>query len=190
MKFQVTWMLISRVLIIAFFASTAYAQQPQPAIPSLGEIKARKFVVRTIQGKNVDLAALLEQGKPVVLDLWATWCGPCRQEIPHLKELASRYSRDGLIVVGLTVEDPKTDMDAVKTFIREFAINYKTGFAPPALYLFLNNNATNYRIPQSYVFDHEGQIIRKLIGYNQTVGKDLLEKAVVEAVRRSRTKKM
>src|SRR5262245_59369135 len=93
-------------------ASDSIAQQP----PTLDQIRAKKFVLQSLQGKPVELNKLLAQGKPVVIDIWATWCGPCRQEIPHLVQFAEKYGKDGLIVIGLTIEDPEADRKEVKNF--------------------------------------------------------------------------
>src|SRR5262245_54328762 len=84
------------------------AQQPaqQSAGPTLDDLKARNFTVRTLDGKSVSLNSLLEQGKPVLMDFWATWCGPCRMVIPHMAELSRKYGKDGLIVIGMNLEEP------------------------------------------------------------------------------------
>src|SRR3954468_14516805 len=67
--------------------------------------------------------------KTVVLDLWATWCGPCRAEIPHLVELHKEYGGKGVEVIGLTTEDPNTTADAVADFAKELKIPYRLGWA-------------------------------------------------------------
>src|SRR5215813_595899 len=104
-----TILLLATIFTITLFAITpagkSFTQQPQrPAAPTLGQLKAQKFTVTTLDGKRVSLNDLLGEGKPVLLDFWATWCGPCRQEIPHLKEMNKKYGKDGLIVIGLNLE--------------------------------------------------------------------------------------
>jgi thiol-disulfide isomerase/thioredoxin len=136
-------------------ASDSQAQQPQP--PSLDQIKAKKFVLKSLQGKPVELNKLLGQGKPVVIDIWATWCGPCRQEIPHLVQFAKQYGKDGLIIIGLTIEDPQADRDAVKNFVKQYKMNYQVAFAPDGLYQFFSNNAERLLIPQTFIFNAKGR---------------------------------
>src|SRR5262245_23697386 len=104
-------------LILTLLLSITYYPQQQSSIPSLDDLRARNFKIRTLQGKNIELNSLLGQGQPVVLDIWASWCGPCRQEIPHLIEFAKTHGKAGLIVIGLTIEDPKDDLKAVKSFV-------------------------------------------------------------------------
>src|SRR5262249_41395492 len=99
-------------------------QQQQPALPTLNQLKAKGFTVTTLDGERVSLNSLLGEGKPVLLDFWATWCGPCRMEIPHLKALNKEYGKDGLIVIGLNLEDPVQDKLAVKKFVRDFGMDY------------------------------------------------------------------
>jgi thiol-disulfide isomerase/thioredoxin len=172
--------LIAILFAVAIPIFESFAQQQTR--PTLDQLRAEKFVVHNIQGKKIDLNKLLGAGNPVIIDFWATWCGPCRQEIPHLVELAKQYRRNGLIVVGLTVEDPAVDRNAVKSFAGRFKMNYPVAFAPEELYLFFDVGAQTLRIPQTIVFGPDGQVIRRIIGYNERLGKEILTKAVEQAV--------
>ncbi len=86
---------------------------------------ASKFEM--LSGKPAHLADF--QGKVVVLNLWATWCGPCRIEIPHLIELSKEFKDRGVEVIGLTTEDKVDTDEAVKDFVKSFEINYQIGYA-------------------------------------------------------------
>jgi thiol-disulfide isomerase/thioredoxin len=102
--------------------------------------------------------------KVVVLDLWATWCGPCRAEIPHLVDLNKEYEGKGVQVIGLTTEDPQTAADAVRGFAREMNINYKLGWARGDMAVALMNGRMN--IPQTFVIGPGGSIFFHQIGYS------------------------
>src|SRR5262249_42407648 len=78
--------------------------------------------IKLLDGQKTKLADY--SGKVLVVDLWATWCGPCRQEIPHLVEIAKEYKSKGVEVLGLTNEDPEADSERVKQFSESFKINY------------------------------------------------------------------
>jgi len=158
-------------------SNSSFPQQESPP-PSLADLRAKNFKIKTLHGKRIELNALLDQGKPVILDIWASWCGPCREEVPHLVEFAKSHSKDGLIVIGLTIEDPDDDLKAVKSFVKEFAMNYEVGFAPPEIYSFFNGNSSVLRIPQTMIFHPNGRMIRRLIGYNEKTGKRILDHAV------------
>jgi thiol-disulfide isomerase/thioredoxin len=173
--------LFALYFILAALNVSVWAQLP--AQPSLDQIKAENFVVQTLAGKKVQLNKLLGEGKPLVLDIWATWCGPCRQEIPHLVELAEKYRQDGLIVIGLTTEDPTVYRSRVKDFVKQYGMTYTVGFASEALYLSFNNGSPSMRIPQTFIFGADGKLIKRLIGYSERIGAEVLNKSVQEALK-------
>ncbi len=172
-------------IMLAFRWPLASAQLPTE--PTLEQIKAEKFITLTMNGKKVELNKLLGEGKPVVLDIWATWCGPCRQEIPHLVELAAQHKKDGLIVIGLTIEDSNTQRERVKDFVKEFGMNYHVGFASEQLYRSFNGGSPAMRIPQTFIFGQDGKLVKRLIGYNNQLGRQMLTSAVAEAIGGAKT---
>src|SRR5262245_12542751 len=76
------------------------------------------FQYKDLEGKDVNLSSF--KGKVVLLNLWATWCGPCKAEIPGFVELQAKY-KDKLAIVGLSVDDPA---DKAKAFAAEYKVNY------------------------------------------------------------------
>ncbi|QQS47167.1 MAG: TlpA family protein disulfide reductase [Acidobacteriota bacterium] len=180
--FHGTW----TAFLVAALLATGLNGGQRDQTPSLDRLRARNITLRTLQGKNLKLNSLLQSGKPIVIDLWATWCGPCRQEIPHLLEIAERHKQDGLIVIGLTMEDPVTDRKEVVAFVREFGMTYHVAFAPTELYTFFNPGATTLRIPQTMIYGPDGEMVKKLVGYNPRIGKEILDNAVAEAVEKSK----
>ena len=119
------------------------------------------------------------RGQVLVLDFYATYCPPCRDEIPHLNALQRRFKADGVNVVGLNVGGPE-DRAKVPGFVRELNISYPLGNPDDALVdTFL---ADNTAIPQTYVFDRRGRLVQRFIGYDSSMPAQL-EKAIQEAVK-------
>ena len=102
------------------------------------------------------------KGKVLVLDFYATWCGPCRRSIPQLIELQRRHERDGLKVVGLNVGGQE-DLEKVSDFARELQIQYTLALPDNELISLLLSD--NGNIPQTFIFDRKGLLIKRLIGY-------------------------
>lgn len=121
-----------------------------------------------VDGQRAKLADY--RGRVLVLDFYATWCAPCRKSIPHLIELQRRSSAHGLQVVGLNVGGPD-DRVKVASFAGEFNIQYPLGFPDKSLSdLFLSDDDS---IPQTFVFDRSGQLVKRFIGYDDSMPKEL-----------------
>src|SRR6266849_759121 len=114
---------------------------------------APEFKVAGLDGKPLSLAG--ERGKVILLNFWATWCGPCRAEIPDLIELQTRY-KDHLQIIGLTVDED--DAALVKKVVEETGINYPVAMAPVEVRLKYGGIAA---LPTSIVLDSEGRVVQK-----------------------------
>ena len=107
------------------------------------------------------------KGKVLVLDFYATWCEPCRRSIPHLIGLQDKYADQGLHVIGLNVGGPD-DEAKVPAFAKEFGIQYTLAVPDEELVTLLL--AENDAIPQTFVFDRQGQLAVRLIGFGPNAG--------------------
>ena len=91
-------------------------------------------------------------GKPTLLEFWATWCGPCRQSIPHLNDLYKRYRSKGLQVVGVTSEEP----GVVRDFMRQMPMHYSVARDSSNRYA----STLGVRgIPHAFLLDEKGEIM-------------------------------
>jgi cytochrome c biogenesis protein CcmG/thiol:disulfide interchange protein DsbE len=147
-------------LLFCFLALPAVAQQGTIRFVRNPDA-APEFKVAGLEGKPLSLADF--HGKVVLLNFWATWCGPCRAEIPDLVELQKKYT-DRLQIIGLIVDDE--DEDAIKKFVTEFGINYPVAITPDEIRLQYGGVAA---LPTSFVIDAEGRVVQKHEGLRNPV---------------------
>ena len=148
-------------MMAAIVASAAYAALAKGT-------KAPDFTADTVDGKKLTLSDTIKANKVVVLDIWATWCGPCRAEIPHLVALQKKYASKGVTFVGLSVDAGK---DEVAEFAKEYKINYPLPLDPRGQKI-----ATKYKIqgvPTAFIIDRKGVIRSVHAGF---AGKETVER--------------
>jgi thiol-disulfide isomerase/thioredoxin len=117
-------------------------------------------------------------GKVVILDFWATYCEPCKREIPHLNSLLAKYGPDNLYIVGLNVGGEE-DRPRIPAFVASTKIDYNIAFPEDDLsnYIF----ASQSDIPQTAIFDRKGRMVKKIVGFSPAIQKEL-DEAVATAI--------
>jgi peroxiredoxin len=103
-------------------------------------------------------------GKVMVINLWATWCGPCRREIPELVKLHNEFHSRGVEMIGLSTENPEASAEKVRKFIQDFQIDYRIGWAPAEVGAPLMQGHES--IPQIFVISRDGRILKHFIGFS------------------------
>jgi len=116
------------------------------------------FSVKGVDGHAVRMSDL--RNRPVIVDFWATWCGPCRASMPHLNDMQSRYGRDGLTVVGLSVDEgaPAT----VREFAKGLGVRFTIAMANDDV---LDAYGPIRSIPTTFFINRRGEIVRRVVGY-------------------------
>lgn len=120
-------------------------------------------------------------GKVLVVNLWATWCGPCRMEIPELVKLYKEYRAKGLEIVGLSTENPEASAAGVRRFAEEFEINYPLGWATPEVAITLMQGRD--AIPQSFVISRDGRVLKRFVGFSAIATPQQLKVAIEDALK-------
>ena len=117
---------------------------------------APDFSLSDLNGRKIDLAS--QKGKVVLLDFWATWCGPCRIEIPGFVKLQERYRDQGLVVIGVSLDD---SVDPVREFYREFNMNYAVAMGTERMTELYGGILG---LPTTFLIGRDGRIYAKHMG--------------------------
>jgi len=119
-------------------------------------------------------------GKVLLLNLWATWCGPCRLEIPELVKLYNEYRSKGFEVVGLSTEDPEASAESVRSFVQAFNMDYRVGWVTPQVGVTLVQGRD--AIPQSFIISRDGRILKRFVGFSAVSTPPQLRQAIEDAL--------
>jgi thiol-disulfide isomerase/thioredoxin len=116
--------------------------------------------LKDLEGRTVRLQDF--QGKPLIVNFWATWCGPCRHEIPMLNDLQKKYATSGLVIIAISVDEDGAA--AVKPFMNEVPIHYTNlRQGPDTVEKF--GGLLGY--PTNFFYDRTGKQVSKVIGLQQ-----------------------
>jgi thiol-disulfide isomerase/thioredoxin len=119
-------------------------------------------------------------GKVLFVNLWATWCGPCRMETPELVRLHQEYQSRGVEFVGLSTEDPNTSAQKVRDFVTQYNVGYPVGWATREVALTLMQGKAT--IPQSYIITRDGRLFKKIDGFHPRRTPPELKKALEDVL--------
>jgi len=137
---------------------------PKEAVIPVGEIGSRlpDFIVDDLQGRKISSADL--RGKVVLIDFWATWCQPCKKEMPGYQKLLDRYGSQGFVIVGLKFDTMMDSEDPVK-FARRIGVRYPLAVATEGLRKKFGNIEG---LPTTLLYDRQGILRKKVIGFEYT----------------------
>ena len=142
----------------------ARPSQPKESVIPPGEIGSRlpDFSVKDLQGREISSADLL--GKVVLIDFWATWCQPCKKEMPGYQKFADRYGSRGFAVVGFKF-DTMMDMEDPILFAKKIGVRYPLAVAADDL---KQKFGGIEGLPTTMLYDRQGILRQKIIGFEYT----------------------
>jgi thiol-disulfide isomerase/thioredoxin len=155
-----TWLLagVAALALAMGLGVATWLRQPGPSEPGAAEALLTT-PLPDLQNRPQTLARY--RGKILVVNFWATWCPPCRAEIPHFIEAQQKYGANGLQFVGIALDDP----GQVADFVQEFSVNY------PVLIGGVNESETLRQLgnpggglPYTLVYDRQGNLQEKILG--------------------------
>lgn len=159
------------VLLLALLGWFLLARMPVVAPTAIGSV-APDFSLADLDGNPIQLAEL--RGRPVIINFWASWCGPCVEEFPLLSEAATRHADDGLVVVGIVWRDRS---EAARDFMARNDATWVAAMDPG------ERVATDYGIlgpPETYFIGRDGTIVARQIGQISAASLDEKLAAIIE----------
>ena len=175
--------IVTLVVAVMIFAGVRSARGPKvnPMLTNakaltLGDVKGKDapdFALQDLQGKQVKLSDF--RGKAVLLNFWATWCGPCKVEMPWFVELQKQYGPQGLEIVGVALDD--SGKDTIQKFAKDMGVNYTILQGQDAV----GDAYGAIGLPTSYFIDRSGKIIDSASGLvNRSEIEDNIKKSLAE----------
>jgi thiol-disulfide isomerase/thioredoxin len=164
-------LLAAAVEVVGCNQHTAALPAPNKAVIAAGEVGSHlpDFALKDLRGHEISSVDL--RGKVVLIDFWATWCGPCKKEMPGYQKLLDRYGSHGFAVVGFKF-DTMADVEDPIQFARKIGVRYPLAVAPDEL---KQKFGGIEGLPTTMLYDREGILRKKVIGFEYT---DVVEAAI------------
>lgn len=174
------WMVVGGVLLLlAALVGLGWANRGRFLPVEVGS-RAPGFAATDLRGRPVSLDGAIDGESVVLLNIWATWCGPCRAEMPSMQRLHDRLADEGLRIVAVSVDDPRlpsgADAEGVAAFARDLGLTFPIWLDPTGE---VQRLYWTTGVPESFLIDRDGRIVRKVIGATEWD-----DPATVELVRR------
>lgn len=159
------------LLLLGVLGGWVLSRMPSSSPTAVGSV-APDFTLASLDGEPIRLADL--RGRPVIVNFWASWCGPCIEEFPLLRDAAARYETDGLAVVGIVYRDRS---EAAREFMQRQGGTWPAAMDPG------ERVATAYGVvgpPETYFIDRDGIIVARNIGQIAPAMLDAQLAAIIE----------
>ena len=146
-----------RLLLVFLMFFLLTAESPSPwGVDELIGTKAPDFTLKDLSGGTASLSSM--KGKAVLVNFWATWCPPCRDELPSLSRLSGIYKNKGLVVFAVATDKRS---DEVKSFLAKHSYTFQTLMDPD---LKTSRQFRVFSMPTSFLIDRNGLIVKRYLG--------------------------
>ena len=153
--------------IFFFSLTTVYAAPPPWEVEELMNSPAPDFTLEKLDNTTLTLSSL--KGKVILVNFWATWCGPCLAEMPSLSQMYSELKQKDLVVVAISIDEKKSTVDH---FLKKFPLEFPVVNDPNL------TTAEAYKVfayPTSFLIDRDGIVQKKYIGEQNWLAKELID---------------
>jgi thiol-disulfide isomerase/thioredoxin len=161
---RLLFLIVTAVGLVGCNQHSASPPQPKEAVIAAGEIGSRlpDFSVKDLQGHSLSSADL--RGKVVLVDFWATWCQPCKKEMPGYQKLLDRYGYRGVVVIGFKF-DTMMDMEGPLQFASKIGVRYPLAVATEDV---KQRFGGIEGLPTTMLYDRQGILRTKVVGFEYT----------------------
>jgi len=170
-------LLVAVILVLAYGVGRLELSARKPVkVERLGEgeLSAPLFSLPDMNGRKVDLVSF--KGQVIVIEFWATWCAPCREEIPLLNQIHKEYREKGVVIIGISLD--RKPPQEVRKFLDQLRVEYPNVMGDEETferYSQMANLGPIRGIPATFVIDRNGQICQRYMGLTE---KSILEEAI------------
>jgi thiol-disulfide isomerase/thioredoxin len=177
---RVVALLVVLILLTGFGISNCNSTVPSSRFANLPAVPAVVLDTQMTMANGDQIKLSNYSGKVLLVNLWATWCGPCRMETPELVRLHKEYHERGVEFVGLSTEDPNASAQKVRDFVQQYNVDYHVGWATREVALTLMQGKTS--IPQSFIITRDGRVLKRISGFHPTRTPPELKQALEDAL--------
>lgn len=155
-KINIFWIVTLLTLLLLSGCDNSTPEQPLKTVSSESKV-APDFTLMNMQGEPVSLSQY--RGKVVILNLWATWCPPCREEMPSMEGLYRKYKDQGLVILAVSADE--NGKKAVSQFLQRTPYSFPILLDSDSV---VQNAYGVFRFPESFIIDRNGIVVKKIIG--------------------------
>ena len=171
------WIAVA-VIVVVLGAGVALGLKLKPEIFPVEVGSSAPTFAATDLANNRRVNLTDYKGQVVLLNIWATWCEPCKVEMPSMEQLEKELGPSGLKIVAVSVDEGSAD--AVRQFARDYGLTFEILHDPSGR---IQRTYQTTGIPESFVINREGRIVKKVIGasnWDATVNKDLMRRLLAQ----------